>query len=133
MSDDSGDQYLPGGGEGGGDETYDVPGGTGGDGTRPPPFDPAKYYDIATIGDSVEGGGSIISGSAKVLAEGLGVARENDLGYCAVHRGLYPIQSGTCAQRIKADDKKVALCGYSQLSCGHRISESFKKTKGVES
>lgn len=128
MGTDPGDEYLPGGGSGTEDST-DIPGGTGGDGTRGDP-DPAKRYGIATIGDVLSEGGAVLGGSTDVLSEKKGVVRENDQAYCAQH-GVTTVDGSTCAEKIKANNKKVALCGYTKMICGDMIIEAFKTVKGV--
>jgi uncharacterized Zn-binding protein involved in type VI secretion len=72
---------------------------------------------IARIGDLIDHGGSIISGSSGMLADGLPVARVGDSVMCAAH-GVQTIISGSSS--VYDDNKAVAIEG-SNISCGAKV------------
>lgn len=69
---------------------------------------------VARIGDSTSHGGMVLQGSAKVLANGVGVARVGDSVSCPVH-GVNSIVQGS--SRVLADGRGVAYDGC-LTACG---------------
>ncbi len=130
MGREAGDEYLPGGGHGTeeGDGDYWTGDGTRGDRGETDGEGSGPYYGIAVKGDICDGGATLALGSPDVLVEGMGVALEGDATYCPEHRSTYTIDPSTCAQKIKVNGKKVALCGYSKLTCGDFITDQPMRT-----
>ena len=73
---------------------------------------------VARIGDPISHGGAITSGSLKVLANGLGVARIGDSALCDIH-GTTTIVSGSV--KVFAEGLGVARIG-DVTACGAVIS-----------
>lgn len=78
---------------------------------------------VARAGDTISHGGSIISGSPKVFADGLPVARIGDPAVCNQH-GAVTIITGS--SKVLADGVGVARIN-DKLSCGATIVTGSSK------
>ncbi len=86
--------------------------------------------NVARIGDTIDHGGAIVSGSEKLLTNGIPTARIGDSVICQIHGGQV-ITSGS--DNLFADDRNVARIGDS-VSCGAVIvsgsPDTFNDDKG---
>ena len=70
------------------------------------------------VGDSLSGGGTVVSGSPFTDIDGKPVSRVTDQATCPTHKGSFPIIDGDATTTI--DGQPVAVHG-SALACGCKV------------
>lgn len=83
------------------------------------------------LGDAVEGGGKMLqaSGGPLLIVGGLPVVLEDDLGWCDMHQGEFPIGDGDPMRRVNG---RNLVFDRARLGCGCRVLSSVNYQWGRE-